>query len=168
MRDARFPVGFRRLKHYVYGYLNSESDVRPGRYPYPSGYDTEQPPSPAGGGAGGNPSLWDEHVEVRATLTNTGEVVGKEVVQLYVSFASGPEGPIEGSDEVVDFPEKVLRAFDKIELSPGDNAQIRLVLTRRDLSYWCVKRGNWVMPTHGNFTLRLGTSSRDLPLSGLW
>ncbi|KAI9823432.1 MAG: hypothetical protein M1832_002443 [Thelocarpon impressellum] len=165
-REALFPAGFRKLKKYVYPYIESEDDAARGRYPYPKGYSDEQTPSPAGGGEGGNPSLWDIHAEVRATVTNTGKVAGKEVIQLYISFPAGEAE--EAGEAAVDFPVKVLRGFEKVELRPGQGTQVTLPLTRRDLSYWSTRRATWVMPSRGNFTVRVGTSSRNLPLVGEW
>lgn len=163
---ALFPHGFRKLKNYIYPYISSVKDVKPGPYPYPHGYDVAQPPSPAGGGQGGNPSLFETHALVNVTLTNTGTRTGKQVVQLYVSF---PEGVVEESNgDKIDFPVKVLRAFDKVELRPGESREVSLHLTRKDLSYWSVVRQNWIMPVQGEFTIRVGSSSRDLPLQVLF
>ncbi|KKY15292.1 putative glycoside hydrolase family 3 protein [Diplodia seriata] len=77
---------------------------------------------------------------------------------------------------VVDFPVRVLRGFEKVELAPagddGDAARVSFAVTRRDLSYWDTRRQNWVMPTSGDGTARefgvwIGWSSRDLVLSGM-
>ena len=163
---ALFPTGFRKLKGYIYPYINSVSEIKHGSYPYPSGYSTPQPPSPAGGGEGGNPSLYDIHVVVNVTVTNTGMRTGKEVVQLYLSF---PEEVVDAeTGEKVDFPEKVLRGFEKVEVGVGESKVVSIGLTRRDLSWWCGRRGNWVMPTEGKFVVRVGRSSRDLGLRGEW
>ncbi|KAL5478754.1 hypothetical protein ACEPAI_2031 [Sanghuangporus weigelae] len=167
--EAVFPVGFRKLKKFIYPYINSVSEIKTGKYPYPEGYDTLQPPSQAGGSEGGNLSLWDVHAEVRFNLTNTGKRTGKEVVQLYVSFpgnvhiGDGPSPP----GLYHDFPVRVLRGFDKVELAVGESKVVKLELTRKDLSYWSVVHQNWVMPTRGHFKISVGSSSRNLPLSGL-
>lgn len=170
--EAVFPQGFRKLKKFVYPYINSVSDIKTGKYPYPKGYEDKQLPSQAGGGEGGNPSLWDVHAEVEVTVTNTGQRSGKEVVQLYVSFPSNVHvGDIEGTARpgiYKDFPLKVLRGFEKIELAPGESQKVTIQLTRKDLSYWSVVHQNWVMPTRGSFRLSVGSSSRNLPLYGLY
>ena len=163
---ALWPPGFRRLKKRVYPYIESISDIKPGKYPYPKGYD--QPPSlsPAGGGQGGNPDLYTTHITVGVTLHNTGVRKGKQVVQVYVSF---PEGVVDHSTgDKIDFPIRQLRAFEKIELDKGESQEIELELTRKDLSYWSRGAGNWVMPTEGSFTISVGASSRDLPVSAQW
>ena len=163
---ALFPAGFRKLKKYVYPYISSTDEIKKGDYPYPQGYTAKQAPSQAGGGEGGNPSLYEIHLNVSMTLTNTGDRKGKEVVQLYLSY---PSGILEESTaEAIEFPNKVLRAFEKIELDVGESQQISMGLTRKDLSYWSVVKQNWVMPVGGEFIIRVGRSSRDLPLEGKW
>lgn len=163
---ALFPKGFRKLKKYVYPYISSTDQIQKGEYPYPQGYTEKQPPSQAGGGQGGNPSLYDIHLNISLTLTNTGTRKGMEVVQLYLSF---PEKVVEeATGDVIDFPVKVLRAFEKVELDAGESRTVAMGLTRKDLSYWSVVRQNWVMPVEGEFTVRVGRSSRDLPLQVKW
>jgi len=167
--EAVFPKGFRKLKNFVYPYINSANEIKYGKYPYPNGYDVSQPPSQAGGGEGGNPSLWDVHAQVEVTVTNTGYRTGKEVVQLYVSFPDNV--PVNDptmtnmTGPFVEFPVRVLRAFDKVEIRPGESTKVSFSLTRKDLSYWSVKYQNWIMPSKGKFTIRVGNSSRNLPLS---
>lgn len=168
---AVYPAGLRRLEKYVYPYLDWKTikNIKQLRYPYPDGYDVEQPPSAAGGGEGGNPSLWDVHAEVTTTLTNIGARAGKEVVQLYVSFPDNVPVDDSGSTAeetgMVDFPVKVLREFTKVDLQPGESEVVTFRLTRRDLSYWSVRDQNWVMPTQGKFKIQVGNSSRSLPLA---
>ena len=163
---ALFPEGFRKLKKYVYPYISSIKDVKPGRYPYPLSYQVQQPLSEAGGGEGGNPSLFEIHLNATVTLTNTGTRKGQEVAQLYVSFPSNIVEELTG--EHIDFPVRVLRAFEKVELEAGESVDVTMSLTRKDLSYWSVVRQNWVMPTEGQFTVSVGRSSRDLVVEGVW
>ena len=163
---ALLPDGFRRLKKYVYPYISSVSEVTPGQYPYPEGYSVERPLSPAGGGEGGNPSLFETHLRVNVILINTGNRKGKQVIQLYVSF---PDGVVdESTGKKVNFPVNVLRGFEKVELEKGERKEVSMELTRRDLSYWSVGRQNWVMPVEGKFKIRVGASSRDLQVSAEW
>ena len=162
---ALFPPNFRKLKKYIYPYIASTSEITPGHYPYPDGFSVVQSPSPAGGGAGGNPSLFETHVVVKVTVKNTGNRKGKHVVQVYLSF---PDNVVdEFTGETIEFPVKVLRGFEKVELDAGKSVDVLIELTRKDLSYWSL-RGNWVMPVQGKFTVLVGASSRDLPLSAEW
>ncbi len=162
---ALMPKGFSKLLGFVYPYISSESKVKQGKYPYPDGYDLAHEPSPAGGGEGGNPALFEDYAEVQLRVSNTGSRQGKAVVQLYVSFPPSIKEPSTG--ETIDTPVKVLRNFTKIELEPSSDRIVTLSLTRKDLSYWSVIQQNWIMPD-GPFTLAVGSSSRDLPLQGTY
>ncbi|KAK5988214.1 putative beta-glucosidase E [Cladobotryum mycophilum] len=156
--EALFPSNIRKLKKYIYPYINSVDEIKQGKYPYPVGYDVKQPLSGAGGGEGGNPDLWEVHVIVSVDVSNTGDVAGKVVPQLYLSYPGS---------QTVDFPVKVLRGFDKVHLEKGETKTVGFSLTRRDLSYWDVTRQNWVIPD-GEFTFAVGESSRDLRVQGTW
>lgn len=159
--EALLPKGFKKLKKFIYPYISKVSDIKKGTYPYPEGYDVKQTPSEAGGDEGGNPDLWNVYARVSVDIKNTGSVTGKEVVQLYLTFAD-----VLGEAKDVDFPMKVLRGFEKVELQKNEVQTVYFNLTRRDLSYWDVVRQNWVMPTEGSITIRVGASSRDLKLTG--
>ncbi|CAG8959275.1 hypothetical protein HYFRA_00013044 [Hymenoscyphus fraxineus] len=161
--EVLWPANFRILQKFIYPYLDKEEVIEEGigSYPYPDGYDIEQTPSQAGGDEGGNPDLWNVYASVSVNLTNTGSTAGKEVAQLYLSFSD-----VGGEAAKVDFPVRVLRGFEKIHLEPNETQIVNFNLTRRDLSYWDVVRQNWVMPTEGKITIRVGASSRDLKLTG--
>ncbi|KAJ5110001.1 beta-glucosidase E [Penicillium argentinense] len=164
--DCLFPKDLKVLSKYIYPYLRDTSGTEKGEYPYPDGYDTKQKPSEAGGGLGGNPSLWEAMLELSVKVTNTGKRAGKEVVQIYVSF---PDEVVEHrgiswTREKIDFPVRVLRNFEKVTLEAGESTVVNMTLSRKDLSYWSVRAQNWVLPTDGAFKIWAGRSSRDLPL----
>ncbi|KIW33155.1 uncharacterized protein PV07_00026 [Cladophialophora immunda] len=104
---------------------------------------------------GGNPSLWQILCTANFTVANTGNVTGAAVPQLYLSFPSVPSS--------IPTPRNVLRGFDKLWLAPDESQTVSFSLTRRDLSYWNVKKQEWVIPG-GTFVMSLGFSSRDLRL----
>jgi beta-glucosidase-like glycosyl hydrolase len=163
-KDSLFPTGFRKLKKYIYPYLDSVKDIATGGKPqYPPNY-TPSLPSSAGGAQGGNPDLYTVLAEVRATLTNTGHRSGSCVVQVYVSL---PVDHIdEETGELVQSPVRQLRAFEKVYIKhyPGGREAISFSLTRKDLSYWSATRQNWVLPTKKDIKIEVGFSSRDLPI----
>ena len=169
--EALWPKGLRKLKKYVYPYIDSVSDIKKGTgtYPYPKGYNnnnkddnTPHPPSPAGGGQGGNPDLYTPALKLQSTLSNTGSIPGAAVVQLYISLPQDARSPADASGSpIIDMPVRVLRAFDKVHLKGGERAVVDMEVTRRDLSYWDVEVQNWVLPG-GKFEVCLGFSSRDL------
>lgn len=94
-------------------------------------------------------SLWKTVATATAVLKNTGSRVGAEVMQLYVAIPNGPP--------------KQLRGFEKVALERGDDATVDFDLTRRDLSVWDVESQAWLLQ-EGNYTVFVGSSSRDLPL----
>lgn len=101
---------------------------------------------------GGNPALWENVYSFTTEVTNTGDVEGATVPQLYISLPdSAPEGT----------PVRQLRGFDKVTLAPGKKDKVTFELMRRDLSYWDVDSQQWVIP-EGEFTASVGFSSRDL------
>ena len=100
---------------------------------------------------GGNPALWETLYNVSAVVTNTGDVDGAQVAQLYVAYPdSAPEGT----------PVQQLRGFEKPYLSAGESQQVSFEVLRRDLSYWDVVSQEWLIP-EGEFTFSVGFSSRD-------
>ncbi|KAJ6260885.1 Beta-glucosidase [Drechslerella dactyloides] len=173
--EATLPAGFRKINKYVYPYIDPGKKISTEpAFPYPEGYDVVQPKSAAGGGEGGNPALWEAVGEVSFEVENTGDVTGKEVVQLYIGFPTQePRMKTGDADDAklgdfVDFPVRQLRGFEKVELKKGEKATVKLTVKRRDVSYWCVVRQNWIMPTTGQFIFHVGHSSRDLPLKVTW
>ena len=161
---ALYPDGFRKLVRYIYPYIHSTEQIREGSYPYPKGYDEVHEPSAAGGGEGGNPSLYDTHATVNVTITNTGSRRGQTVAQLYVSFPDDVQD-IDGT--MIDFPPKVLRAFEKVDLEVNESQAVSMELSRKDLSYWSSVRQNWIMPD-GKFKILVGQHSRDAFEEGIY
>jgi beta-glucosidase len=96
-----------------------------------------------------------DQLEVTLTLTNTGTRAGKEVVQLYVV----------DTESTLQRPVKELKAFDKIELAPGESKQVSFVLSVRDFSYYSKQFDRWLAES-GEFEILVGSSSRDMRLNG--
>jgi beta-glucosidase len=92
-------------------------------------------------------------VTVELKVRNTGQVAGKEVVQLYVH---------EQSPKVVR-PEKELKAFAKVDLRPGEEKTVSFQLARRDFAFYDASSHDWSV-NPGKFDILVGASSRDLPL----
>ncbi|MEG1699689.1 MAG: beta-glucosidase BglX [Alistipes sp.] len=90
------------------------------------------------------------HARVAVTVTNTGTRAGEEVVQLYVR------------DEVASItrPVKELRGFEKINLQAGESRRVSFDITDAQLGFYD-NALNYVVEK-GDFTLLVGTSSRDL------
>ena len=89
-------------------------------------------------------------VTVKAVVTNTGSVAGKEVVQLYASV------PFGNSAE-----KQRLVAFAKTkELAPGETQEVALNVSLRDLSCYNEAKAAWVL-RGGEYILRLGNASNS-------
>jgi beta-glucosidase len=111
--------------------------------PYPVGAIAE----------GGQVDLWDIVAYVTAKVSNTGDVDGQEVAQLYVGIP-GRETPV-----------RQLRGFEKPLIHAGETAVVQFALTRKDLSVWDVVAQKWLLQS-GSYAISVGSSSRDLPLTG--
>ncbi len=97
---------------------------------------------------------FNDAVTVSASVTNTGSRTGADVAQLYVGFPSSAGEP-----------PKILKAFQKVTLAPGQSQTVSFHLNASAFSYWDTTAHNWVVP-QGTFRLMVGDSSRTLPLQG--
>ena len=93
----------------------------------------------------------DLAVTVTASVTNTGQRAGAEVVQIYV-------GDIEAS---VARPLRELKGFAKVYLEPGETQQVSCQLEERAFAYWSQRFRQWVVES-GEFMIAVGNSSRHL------
>ena len=96
-----------------------------------------------------------DQLQVSLTVSNTGKVPGKEVIQLYVA----------DKESTVQRPVKELKAFDKIELEPGESKEVSFTLNNRDFSYYSKVYDRWLAES-GEFDILVGSSSRDIRLKG--
>ncbi|MBS1907902.1 MAG: glycoside hydrolase family 3 C-terminal domain-containing protein [Actinobacteria bacterium] len=90
-------------------------------------------------------------VRATVTVTNTGTVAGREIVQAYTS--------LPGSS--VQRPPRELKAFASVALEPGETAVVELQLRRHELAYWDVRIDDWAVEP-GTYVIEIGASSRDL------
>ena len=90
-------------------------------------------------------------VTVRVPVTNTGKRAGAAVVQLYVEPPTG---------SAVFRAPRQLGAFAKIRLAPGETGVAEMTLGPRAFAWWDESLPGWRHEA-GDFTLALGTSSRD-------
>lgn len=102
-----------------------------------------------------NVEVVDGVVNISVTVKNTGEVAGKEVVEIY---ASKPETSI-------DRPVQELKAFAKTALLyPGESAVLNMGIPVSDLSYWNEDSSSWTLEP-GTYSISAGASSRDKKMS---
>lgn len=99
-------------------------------------------------------SNFKETIEVSVSITNTGSVAGKEVVQLYLS-APG---------KTMDKPSKELKGFAKTKLlQPNESELVTFVLNARSLTSFDTARTAWVAEK-GDYQVRIGASSQNIKL----
>lgn len=92
----------------------------------------------------------DDNIFVKVDVQNTGKMEGKTVAQLYISDQTG----------AVVRPMKELKAFEKVNLKPGELKTIEFHLNRRSFAWWNTDINDWYV-TSGNYVVIIGQSSRD-------
>ena len=95
----------------------------------------------------------NESVLVNVTVTNSGEVAGAEVVQLYVR-------DIESS---LERPDRELKGFEKLFLQPGESKTISIPLSFESFSFFDEATNSWKIEP-GDFEILVGNSSESLPI----
>lgn len=88
-------------------------------------------------------------------ITNTGNVDGAEVAQLYLKDVKASE----------DRPEKELKNFEKVYLKKGESKTISLEISKQQLAFFSKLKNRWVIEP-GKFEVLVGSSSRDIRLKG--
>ena len=92
---------------------------------------------------------------VTLTVTNTGEMDGAEVVQVYVG--------LPGAE--VFRPEKELKGFVKIFLKKGESREVSISFDDKTFRYWNEKTGGWETEG-GSYRIMVGASVMDIRLTG--
>jgi len=91
-------------------------------------------------------------ITATVTITNTGKVAGKEVVQLYIS-APG---------KTLNKPAEELKGFAKTRLlKAGESETISLIINARDLASYDTKAASWIAEP-GTYTIKIGASSENI------
>jgi len=99
-------------------------------------------------------SSFSSKMKVTMKLKNTGEVAGKEVVQLYLAAPS----------TVIEKPVQELKGFAKSKLlQPGESQQLSFELDERSLASFWNGISSWVADK-GSYEVRMGASSKDIRL----
>lgn len=92
-----------------------------------------------------------DEVNVHVRVTNTGDIAGKEIVQLYVRDV----------ESTVIRPVRELKGFAKVALEPGESKVVSFTLNKRSFAYYNVDMKDWHVET-GEFEIQVGSSSRDI------
>jgi beta-glucosidase len=96
-----------------------------------------------------------DKITVNVDIKNTGNIAGKEIVQLYLS------APALSMYK----PESELKGFEKTKLlQPGESQTISFVLDRRNLASFDTSTTTWIAEP-GEYTVNIGASSTDYKIS---
>lgn len=114
---------------YYHGYCKTEKENLPVLYPFGYGlsYTTFEIGKPEA-------QVFDKTAKFTVTVKNTGSVKGAEVLQLYVGC----------ENSAVDRPVKVLKDFARVELLPGEEKQISLSVSQKDMAYFDEQKDGFV------------------------
>ena len=97
----------------------------------------------------------DGNLTATVTVTNTGSVAGKEVVEVYVA---APAGGLEK-------PARELKAFDKTDLlQPGASQTLTFKITPYELASFNIDANQWETAS-GNYTLYFSKNANDTATS---
>ena len=95
----------------------------------------------------------DKYLTVTADVTNTGNMAGSEVVQLYVS------SPTHNTHK----PLRELKGFAKVDLKPQEKKTVSIDISYEDLKYWDIKDNRFVLED-GEYDIQVGQNARDIIL----
>ena len=95
----------------------------------------------------------EENVEVSFKIKNIGNIEGKEIAQLYIS---------EQNPNIFK-AKKELKGFEKVDLKPNEEKEIKITLTSDDFSYYNIETKKWSVE-EGKYDVLIGKSSRNIVL----
>ncbi len=96
----------------------------------------------------------DRVVHVGVELTNTGDRAGKQIVQVYLSR----------QDSTVERPALWLAGFAAARIPAGATERVEIDIPARAFAHWDTATHRWAYE-RGDFELRIGFSSADLPVA---
>ena len=92
---------------------------------------------------------------VSFTVRNTGTRAGAEIAQVYVGLPAASQEP-----------PKRLVTWEKLRLAPGESKTVTLPIEPKLLSIFNEQKDGWELLS-GQYTLFVGSSSRETPLSAV-
>ena len=148
--SGKLPITFYKSTNDLPDFLDYKMNNRTYRY------FTGEPLFPFGFGLSytsfeiGKPEYKNDQVQV--SIKNTGTTAGLETVQVYIRNIADVEGPL-----------KTLRAYQQVELAPGEVKIISIDLPRSSFEGWDAQTNTMrIMP--GKYELMVGNSSADKDL----
>ena len=99
------------------------------------------------------PKQWSRggSITIEIPVTNPGEISGAETVQLYVQEVNAK----------VARPIKELKAFQKVQLQPGETQLVKFTLSEEALQYYDETSNSWIA-NDGKFRVMIGASASDI------
>lgn len=94
-----------------------------------------------------------DSLRVECLLTNSSQLEGTEVVQLYLADVAAS----------VERPVKELKRFVRVNLLAGDTKKVVFHINKKDLSFWDVDTKDW-KAEDGQFKVFVGSASNDIRL----
>ena len=95
---------------------------------------------------------------VSVEVKNTGSVVGRDVVQIYVGSPSGK----------LKKPEETLAAYAKTKLlNPGESQKLSFTIETKDFASFDETTSSWIAEA-GNYVLKVGASSLNIKQTGIF
>ena len=88
---------------------------------------------------------------VTVDVTNTGEVAGKEIVQVYV----------HDGQSMLSRPQKELKGFAKVKLQPGETKTVSIPLDFRAFAFYHPEYKQWITES-GDFDILIAASATDI------
>ena len=102
-----------------------------------------------------NSTVFNGRMTASVTITNTGSIAGKEVVQLYLS----------APHQSLDKPTEELKGFAKTRLlEPGHSQTVTFTLSSRDLASFNTAASAWIADA-GKYEVKIGASSEEIKLA---
>ena len=89
-------------------------------------------------------------VVASATVTNTGEVAGDEVIQLYIGF----------DNSQVEREHKLLKGFERVSLQPGQSKIVKIVCPFEKLKWYNPEKNDWELEPM-EYQVFIGNSSDE-------
>ena len=95
----------------------------------------------------------DDNLSISVTVTNSGDRIGKESIDLFITDLVGS----------VSRPNKELKGFDKIELNSGESKKVTFEIATQDLSF--IGRDNKRVIESGNFEVTIGNLKGEFKIN---
>jgi len=92
----------------------------------------------------------DESVTISIDVTNTGQMDGEEIIQVYVGYKNSS----------VDRPIKDLKGFGRIQLKAGETKTFKKEILAKDLAYYDIKTSKWQIEEI-EYVIYVGPSSKN-------